>query len=162
MGEAKRVFGLELGVQMRHQPSQAGRPSATTAYFQKIHASRIGMAQRRHVHNPLAGYQVLSRQRIETTVQWSATCAPSPELITTPGDVLQIVAQVLQSDAGIRAMIDAGMAPLRIRDITIVQVRNDRNEWEEQPVFDAVLVHSDFFTDGVPVAHIDAVRMWPV
>ena len=70
----------------------------------------------------------------------------------THSDTLNAIAGVMQSPDFQTLLIQNGASILRIADIRMGQVINDKDQWEENPTFDAVIKHDDVWIDGVQEA----------
>lgn len=137
----------------RYQPTQEGIDDPTTIYMTKVGPDRrYGWRGVRNVPKvaPEVGMTRIERQDKETTLQFSVT-QPLDISLTgrTHSDTLNIVAAVVQSPDYLKALIANKASVLRVTDIRMAQVINDKGQWEENPSFDAVFKHEDVFIDGI-------------
>lgn len=138
----------------RYQPTQQGVPTARSIFLFKIGPDkRYGWRSVTHktVNDVI---QRVERQSMETTIQFSASQPPTidPAELTT-SDVLNVAAGVMQSPDFVSALIINNASILRVTDIRNSHFKNDKDLWEENPSFDAVIKHEDVWIDGVPQIH---------
>lgn len=136
----------DSAVMLRYQPTQQGRPTGSTVWMTKGPERPFG--------TPLITYPGINEreeQSMETTIQFSVTrpSALKPADLTH-GDILKRIRGVVQSRAFMRAILPAGASVLRVPDIRNTPFLNDRDEWEEGPMFDLIVKHSDVFINSVP------------
>lgn len=139
--------GVEsTSVMLRYQPTQQGRPTASTVWMTKGPDRPFG--------TPLITYPGVDEreeQSRETTIQFSVTRPSSVKPADlTHGDILNRIRGVVQSRAFMRAILPAGASVLRVPEIRNVPYLNDLDEWEEGPAFDLIIKHSDVFVNSVP------------
>lgn len=133
-------------VMLRYQPAQQGRPSEQTVWMHQV--------LKRPVGTPLITYPQGGGERVEeakeTTLQFSVTrpSARTPDDLTH-SDILDRIRSTVQSRAFMAKILPQGVSVLRVESIRNTPFLNDRDEWEEGPVFDLIVKHSDIWLDAV-------------
>jgi hypothetical protein len=152
-GFSERGFG-NVGVNQNYQPTQQGRPNQSTVFMTKILDKRHGsrrIDERFDVEKKAIVRE--EAQVIESTFQFAALALerdPSDDDEYTAADILKTVASILQSPDFIEAMGKKAVQILRVTDLRTVPIDNDRNRFEFEPSFDAILTHTDIFKKAIP------------
>lgn len=144
------LVGLEFT--QRYQPTQEGITDGPTIYAYKVGDKRYayrGVKQIPNVDSP-TGMTRIETQAMETTLQFSVVQPLALNMgDRTHSDTLNMIAGVMQSPDFQTLLIQNKTSILRITDVRMAQVINDKGQWEENPTFDAVIKHEDVWIDGV-------------
>ena len=150
---AARNGGQPLGIMQAYQPTQQGAPTAPTVTMHTVSSVRYGWPKRYSVWDNNAGaMRHHEEQAMETTIQFtmrqsSAGSATAP----TETDVIQLVADAVQSDTFIAAVYTEGVQLLRITDVRMGRFIGDNGQNMNWPSFDIVLKHSREYVNAAPV-----------
>lgn len=153
---ARQGAPLGLGIKVRRQPQQEGRPTAPTVYIDKVADKRYGWRQSESRWDAAAGIMRLyEAQAMETTLQitFQQISSTDPTALTA-SDVAQIVAATCQSDKFIATIGRSGVQVLRVTDVRNLPYKNDLDQWEFVPSFDLVIKHTNEYVDSVPVVTV--------
>lgn len=149
----------------RYQPTQQGVSTAPTIYSTKIGDKRYGYRSVRDVPKvaPEEGLTRIERQNKETTLQFSVVQPLDVSMnARTHSDTLNLVASVMQSPDFVKLLVQNDTSILRVTDVRLAQVINDKGQWEENPSFDAVIKHADVWIDGIPEAKTFEFRLYSI
>lgn len=159
-----------VGVQANMQYRQAGRPDGASVFIHQIGRVRVGWLARANTVNmdPDTGLPIsvtrTQKQRMRSSFQISALVPQSPAITnceTLPpseSDVLDAVAQTLQSTAVLDSLTANGLAVERITEIRSMWVTgDDREQNVNNPSFDIIIVHNSVFSTTVPL--IDSITL---
>lgn len=140
----------DSAVMLRYQPTQQGRPTGSTVWMTKGPERPFGTPLITYPQG-LAGIEEREEQSMETTIQFSVTrpSALKPSDLTH-GDILRRIRGVVQSRAFMRSILEAGASVLRVPEIRNTPFENDRGEWEQGPMFDLIVKHTDVFVNSIP------------
>lgn len=135
----------DVVVRQNNQPRQEGASSGKSVYFYKIGTDhRYGSPQRKDEWD-LENLQMVhtEKQKYETTFQISTLYQATPTNITaiTAGDLANIAAAILQSDATITAFRVKNVGVLRITEVRNQIFENDKDQFESSASFDVTLTH---------------------
>jgi hypothetical protein len=162
-GPKRDLVGYEFT--QRYQPTQEGVSNAPTIYLFKVGGKRYGFRSVKQIPKiaPAEGLTRIETQDRETTLQFSVTQPLNTDMAArTHSDTLNLVASVMQSPDFIKLMIQNKASILRITDVRMAQVINDKGQWEENPSFDAVIKHADVWIDGVEEAKTFEFRLYAI
>jgi hypothetical protein len=152
-GLSERGF-VNVRVEQNYQPIQHGRPNASTVFVTKILDKRHGSRRiDERFDKELEEVVREESQVVESTFQFAALISerdPANDAEETASDLLKATAAILQSPDFIDAIGKTGVQILRITDIRSTPIDNDRNRFEFEPSFDAVLTHTDVFRKTIP------------
>ena len=160
------ALGMPMGYKMRWQSTQQARPSEPTVFFANIGVVRYGWPGKnsRWIDAQQKMLDV-EEWRSEMTVQVSAQLPQDAVYDVgsiTPNDAVQTIAAVMQNDGWLQAIKAYGMQVLRISQIRNMPYKNDRDQWEYVPMFDAVLCYTDITTaEGKLISQFE-FKMYPV
>ena len=146
--------GVTVDVKQNYQPTQQGAQTAPTLYVHKLFDKRVGHVQRKDVLDiPNDVFRHHEAQWYETTFQVTALAAGNPLVPNLPSasDLVNVGADIMQSDAMMARLRAANVGVLRVGEITNPQFVDDRDRFEASPSFDFVLTHKREYIDGVPV-----------
>lgn len=153
--------GVPVDVKQNYQPTQQGAQTVPTLYVHKLFDKRVGHVQRKDVWDPDAdppngAYRHIEAQWYETTFQVTALAAGNPLVPDQPSasDLVNVGADIMQSDAMMARLRAANVGVLRVGEITNPQFVDDRDRFEASPSFDFVLTHKREYIDGVPVVSL--------
>lgn len=142
-----------------YQSRQEGRAKGRALYVYKIGPSRNhGSPQRKDEWDKDNERMVhTERQKKETTFQVTAQADPAPEDIKalTAGDIADIAAAVMQSDATIAFFRAKNVGIFRITEVRNPQFTNDKDQFEASPSFDFTLTH-----DMVHISETPAIETY--
>lgn len=137
-------------VLQKNNPVSVGASSVPTVYLETIiPGQRVGWLGRRDRDTATEDMTHEEEQWLETTLQISA-------LVTlvdgqpSAADLCQMAADILQGDAGLRALAASRVRPLRATTSRTVQIVNDRQQFEANPSFDIVLSHVQIRSSVTP------------
>lgn len=156
------LAGLEYT--QRYQPTQEGIANGPTIYAYKVGPDRRygyrGVKQIPKIE-PAEGLTRIETQAMESTFQFSVVQPLNNDMnARTHSDTLNILAGVMQGPDFQTLLIANGASILRITDVRMAQVINDKGQWEENPSFDAVIKHDDVWIDGVEEAKTFEFRLY--
>lgn len=138
--------GLDIVTRQSYQPTQQGVPPTSGVFIHKIADKRYGYPKSVSKWDNDLGTMVHTMTEImESTYQVDALSIQDP---TTPdaytaSDILNVVAQALQSDATIQTLKASGVQILRIVDIRQTYFVDDKARHEAMPSFDFVISHKN-------------------
>lgn len=149
------------------QPTLQGRPSGPALLIQKIPGDkRYGWLKREDVPDPDVPTQMIHRevQFYESTIQIEALGPPAPSTgaplpTSTASDLVNLAAAIVQGDAGMKQMRDAGLGVLRVTQVRNPFMKNDREQYEAVPSFDLVVTHEQVMLSTTPAATVGELRM---
>jgi hypothetical protein len=139
------AHGIPLVVVTQNfQREQAGARSGPGVYVHKVADRRYGSPAR--IYTPDSGSAMDSRfiQQFETTFQIAALvkqAANNPAQLTA-SDVLNRVADIMQSDEGIASFKTENVQILRIMDVSNTYAKDDYDQFEAEPSLDFILTYA--------------------
>lgn len=131
-------------VAANYQREQAGADSGPGVYLHKVGDRRYGSAARIYTPDVDDAMDAKFIQQFETTFQVAALVKQSandPSQLTA-SDVLNRVADIMQSDAAIESFKAQKVQILRIMDVTNTYEKDDYDQFEAQPSFDFILTYA--------------------
>lgn len=138
-----------------NQPTQQGiNLTSPAVYFYKIGDRRYGHVYRNDKWDPVSSTMIHTEtQQYETTFQISSLVLQDPTNTSayTASDLVNSVAQIMQSSNTIQTLWDNNIGILRITDIRNPYFVDDRDQFEASPSFDFVLTHEQTSTIVDPV-----------
>lgn len=146
------------------QPTLQGRPNGPALLFQKLPGDkRYGWTKREDAPDPDNPALMIhtETQFCETTLQIEAL-GPQPGATlpsSTPSDLVNLAAAILQSDAAIAALRASGLGVLRVTQVRNPMMKNDRDQYEAVPSFDLVVTHEQVMVSTTPAAQVGELRM---
>lgn len=141
-------------VKQNYQPTQQGRADGPAIYFNKIFDHRYGSPRVEETWNATTGLKSrTTTQVVLSTWQFGAITNqdPSNDTELTAEDILKYAASAMQDEDFQAGLVAQGVNISRISDIRIVRVKNDRDQFESNPTFDAIINHTDVFVSNVPI-----------
>lgn len=137
-----------------YQPTQQGIVTTPAVYYSKLGDNRVGSPEQIDVWD--SGMSVMQHtqlQQYETTFQIMALVISSPNNTNTftASDLVNAVAQILQSDNTVSILQASNVGILRISAIRNPYFTDDRDDFEASPSFDFTLTHKqiNITTDSV-------------
>ena len=127
-----------------YQPRLQGVAVGPCYFLTAISDHRYGFPQRTDVWDELAEAMVhTERQFVETTFQVDALWPQNPSDTTGPTatDLVQRVADIMQSDATVAALKALDLAVYRIETVNRPQFQDDRDQFESSPSLTFVIFH---------------------
>jgi hypothetical protein len=150
-------------VKQANQPTQQGiNLTAPAIYFYKIGDHRYGHVYREDVWDPISSSMVYTEtQQYETTFQISALVLQDPTNINayTASDLVNTVAQIMQSASTIQTLVSNAIGLLRVMDVRNPYFVDDRDQFEASPSFDFILTHEQTSTIVDPVIDFTVVNI---
>lgn len=143
-----------------NQPTQQGAMITPTVYFYKLYDKRFGWVKRDDFWD--ADLQVMRHretQNYETTFQFSAMAVTNDY---TASDLINSVAQIMQSYDTIETLTAQSVGILRITDVRNPYFTDDRDRFEAFPSFDITFNHQQSFTATVPIFDSYGYAIYPV
>lgn len=145
---------LEVKVRQSYQPRQQGTPTPKTVLINKIFNKRFGYLSRNDEYDEDA--QVMrhtEKQWMETTFQITALAIQNPTTPEEPtaSDLVNNVAQILQTDATLAVLRASNVGIYRISDIRNPYFVDDKERFEASPSFDFITTHEQVYISEVPV-----------
>lgn len=137
---------------VRPQPQQVGIPSGPALFIDWLGEYRYGHMSRfiepENPQEPLGPKVLVEKQYFETYLQFTALSNESPNnpdfsRVYLADDIAREASAVLQRQAGLDALADYGMRPLRIGRIRDIPILNDANQYSSDPSFDLTLVRAE-------------------
>jgi hypothetical protein len=146
-----------VGLARNYQQVMQGDASTPWVWFVKIGDSRHGYVRRSDTWDAQAAKLIHAEvQAVETTYQFTAATPPTPSG-PTAADILQTVADLVQSDLFLTACGAADVGVLRVTSVSNPYIRNDQDRFEAVPTFDLVLTHRRTrIIDGVGLQSIQS------
>jgi hypothetical protein len=143
-----------VAVVQAYQPTQQGVSNTPTVFFYKVYDHRYGYMKRLDTWD--VGLQQMvhtENQVFETSFQVEALVTQNPANINqvTASDLVNAVAQILQTDKTIEALFVSGIQILRISEIRNPYFVDDRGRFEAVPSFDFILTHNFISVTENPV-----------
>lgn len=148
-----------------YNPTQQGAPDDGIVVLHRLGSKRYG-SPRRASHWDGDSEVFTETQLYETTFQVDGLMIENPVTATastvTTVDIVQSVAEYLQSYDGLAALRAAGLSILRITDIRLTYITDDRNRDEAAPSFDFVLLHESVTIAETPYIQTFEAGLYPV
>lgn len=124
----------------RYQPESGGVPTSACVLMYKIGDKRYGYSGESDSYDPEESeYIHTHEQNMESTFQFSALNPIVEE--ATASDILNAVADMLQTTQAVEYFQDAGVAVLRVTDIRNTFFVDDMDRHESDPSFDFTVLH---------------------
>jgi len=144
----------DVVVTQSDQPTHQGAVSARAVYLFKIGNEPFGYPRRDDVWGGAAEIHT-EEQWDEATFQISAlvTENPADSNSLTASDIVNIVKNIMQSDATRATLKNAGLGILRIASVRNPILKDDRDNFEASPSFDFILTDISTDTSVSPVAN---------
>ncbi len=158
LNEGAAAAGLpsNLQVMQAYQPTQQGAATSPTFYIHKMGDKRYGYPQRKEVWNQTTNnFDHHEIQQYETTFQIAALATPNPADVNalTVGDMLNLGAHVLQSDATVAILEAAGLGIYRVQLIPNSFFTDDRERFEAAPSLEFTVTHKQDILSKTPVVN---------
>lgn len=141
-------------IKQAFQPTQQGVNKGPTAYLTKVLDNPIGFTARSNVFDPIKNEEIHTElQQYESTFQIStlSTQDPTDQTQYTASDILNLIAQILRSDASLAALQAQSIALINVGKARNVPFIDDRQRHEFSPTFDFILAHKQIVTSEVVV-----------
>lgn len=138
----------DVQVMQANQPTIQGAPSGIAVTFTEIHSKRVGYPKR----TPSADGTSFAESCIwEAIYQFNALSPQDPNNATLPTakDVLRRVSWVLNGAAGMLALRLAGIAVLRITDMQVTNIEDEKGQFMQSPSVDVTIQYLS--NNDVPV-----------
>lgn len=147
-----------------YQPTQQGINTNATVYFFKLYDHRYGFLKRQDVWNANTNQMIHTEtQNYETTFQISALVIQDPKNISyTASDLVNTVAQIMQSDATRQTLLNGGVGIYRITEVRNPYFVDDKGRFEASPSFDFTLTHQQISTTIDPVIQNIQPGIYPI
>lgn len=152
---ARGVTGIT--VVQSAQPTQQGIETGGAVYFQQTNKKRYGFPQVESSWDEIEQSEILTTiQQLEVTYQARALVIQNPANLTslTASDVLNYVADILQSESTIVTLNDSEIGILRIMDLSNLYFVDDKGRYEAAPVLTFILTYSQS-----RIENIDSTRI---
>jgi hypothetical protein len=148
---------LNVTVKQSNQPTQQGINSSPTVYFYKVGSKRYGFLGRFYNWDAVHSVMVHNeKQYMEATFQISALVRQFP--ITpnqyTAADLVTEVSDIMQSDATLDILNNAGVGILRVTEIRNPYFTDDHDQFEASPSFDFTLTYQNDRVMNTPVIQL--------
>lgn len=156
---------LGVAIKQMNQPTQQGVNTQPTVYYYKISDHRYGFRKSEDVWDDNIEKMVHTEiQDYETTFQINALVIQNP---TTPNqytasDLVNIVAQIMQSANTINTLTRNNVGIYKITDIRNPYFLDDRDRFEASPSFDFTLTHKQVSTSTNPVIQSFIPGIYPI
>jgi hypothetical protein len=133
-----------VAVKQSNQPTQQGINTNPTVYFFKVSNRRYGFLGRYSTWTNSA-MQHKEIQYIESTFQIAALVLQNPKIPTAPtaSDLINVVADIMQSEQTCTILNSSGIGILRVTEIRNPYFVDDRDQFEAIPSFDFTLVYEN-------------------
>lgn len=136
-----------------HQPTQQGMSTDPVIYLHKLFDVRVGSPGHREEYDEDA--QVMRRTTTEVLV---ATYQVSGALVydytdpdaVTPADMVKAAARVMQSPEFQQALVKRGANVMRVSTVKGVDVAGDTPGYEQRPLFEIDVNHTDVYITEIP------------
>lgn len=145
----------DVVVKQANQPTQQGANTGRTVYFFKLDDVRYGTPHSNAYFDTAEQKEKLRYVQVyETTFQIEALVRQIPQepvdiMQYTASDLVNVVAEILQSDSAIQSFIDADVGILRITNIRNTYFVDDRGQHEAVPSFDFTLTHKQIYVKEI-------------
>jgi hypothetical protein len=151
---ARSVSGVH--VQKAYQPRTVGAPTGGSILLSNGIQHRYGFLGRADKWTTSPDQMTHTEtQTMEFTIQVNAmVVAPPPPAAlpaTKAGDLVELAARILASDAGVAQLRAGGLGIERIPDIRKPYFSDDMNQFEASPSFDFTLSYSDVEVTTGPI-----------
>lgn len=134
-----------ISVLQSAQPTQQGIEIEPAVYFQKTATKRYGFPEMRSTWDDELDQEILIQtQQLESTFKAQALVTQNPNDIDslTANDILNIVADILQSDQTVQELNIHEIGILRVPDLQVSYFVDDRGRFEAAPFLSFILVYS--------------------
>jgi hypothetical protein len=136
-----------------YQPTQQGMSTDPVIYLHKLFDVRVGSPGHREEYDEDA--QVMRRTTTEVIV---ATYQVSGALVydytdpdaVTPADMVKAAARVMQSPEFQQALVARGANIMRVSTVKGVDVAGDTPGYEQRPLFEIDVNHTDVYITEIP------------
>lgn len=152
--DAFTAQSITASVRQSYQPRQQGTPTLNTVMIQKIHNKRFGFMLRSDVwDNDNEVIVHTEKQWIESTFQIDALAPqdPNDSAKMTASDLVNVVAQIMQTDSTLAALRAQNVGIYRITDIRNPFFTDDKERFEASPSFDFTVTYEQVYTSQTPV-----------
>lgn len=143
------LFGITLPYPLRviaskQDTTQGPETGVIGVYFHEVNTKRYGWPQKYEQWNPvLQLFEQVQSQQCETIYQINVTYLVDDRMGYQTSDWARMVADAMASDKFLRHMRVNNVAILRITDVRNPSFKNDQEEWEPSPSFDATITYRD-------------------
>lgn len=154
-----------VSVKQAYQPTQQGVNTNATVYFFKVSDHRYGWVGRVNTWNADTGQMIYTEtQNYETTFQINALVIQDPKTPNqyTASDLVNTVAQIMQSASTVQTLIDSDVGIYRITDIRNPYFMDDKDRFEASPSFDFTLTHKQISQTITPVISSTKLDIFPI
>lgn len=152
-----------ISVEQKYQPTQTGTPEPPAVFIHKVLTDRYGHPGRRSVFN--TGNDNFDYEESiwrVPTFQISGLSQQDPASTTqlTASDIVETVADILQTEATRQTLLSSGIGITRITQVREAYFTNDKQRFEQSPSFDFVLSYRRTFNSTVPrvTRAVDTIR----
>jgi len=156
--------GADVEFSQNFQPTQQARPEGKAVYFKRLFGKRYGWPGVAYDFVPdRDNFDRSEAQIVETRYQFSVTTpADTDPAAITHFDILEGVASGLQSPRFLAYLKAAGAQVLRIVDMNNVPFKNDQDQFEDYPTFDAIFLYVNEYVDEVEKLTATEAKIYPV
>lgn len=160
------VRGLSaITVKQANQPTQVGVNTGSTIYLSKISDHRYGFLKRDDVWNDMTHVMDHTEtQQYETVFQVNALAIQNPAdtASLTASDIVNITAEILQSDVALATFRASDVGIERITDIRNPAFSDDTDRFEYSPSFDFTLTHKQVRITNSPTVNTFKYGIFPI
>lgn len=152
-------------VRQANQPRQQGTPTENTVLIQKLYNKRYGFMFRSDVWDDAAEVIVhTEKQWIEATYQIDALAIqdPNDSTLLTASDLINVVAQIMQTDSTLVALRTQNVGIYRITQIRNPYFTDDKERFEASPSFDFTVTYEQIYISQTPVLQSTEFNIIPV
>lgn len=144
-----------LPVISQYQTQQQGRPETAITFHRlfDVYYGSPGIFRRDEVTDGIVEDEITI---VESTYQLSAITKESPEVSAISAvDIVNTLARVMRSQLFMDLLMAGDAQILRVTDSRNNWAKNDRDQYEPNPSFDAIITHKEVYTSTTPIATVN-------
>lgn len=153
-----------MPVVAKNQPTMQGIETQPTVFFEKLWDQHYGWAKADLNYNPTTvDYSETETQQVATVFRVSALAIQDPADLNSPtaADVTNYLAQWIKSRATVKAFMAQNVNLQRVTEVHNPVWVDDRDRFEQMPLFDVTLTHQRTLTTTVPSTKIIVGKLIP-
>lgn len=129
----------EVEVKRSFQPTQQGGDFNPTIYMHLVSQRRYGYLERSEIPSDTL-MRHIERQYYESTIQFTGYVMEDANTDITSVDLLNLAAEILQSDSGREYLRSKQMSIIRLTDIRHLYITDEQDRFQSSPSFDFVVI----------------------
>lgn len=142
-----------VAVKAGNQRLQQGAETAPTIYMDRLPSLNVGHPDRSESWDNTLGQMHTEEQIVATTFQFMSLVTQDQTNTSSysAGDLARAASQIMQSDAVLAQLRQAGIATERVTEIRNPYYTDDRNQFAETPSFDVTFTYTESHTESIEV-----------